>query len=498
MVIVGDLDLGYASVRFPVRILRSHLVGAVYLSGASLAMVSFAHSRLHGSMSAVDSSVSTSLSLHGTRVDEGVNMNWATVEGLVDLTDAELPASPRDYSLTMIACRCAALTMIGLRAGLEVNMIGARIAGQLQSDNAQLSGVPKSFVADALEVGGGAFMSGLRTAGTVRLFGAHITGHLHLAQAVLGGEESLLAGGIRVDGLTHAPELTAAGEVNLSSGRFADRVNLVDANLDGPGESLIAEDLTVAAGWFALGPKRCAGTVVLGPMDVAEFAVPCNAPPPPLSPDSTPTWRIGSITGSLQADPDIADRWLSPLASPQPREEFAAAYDRAGHPQAARRLRYLSAVRTSRSMSPGARLIRGVYRIAAGYGYYPWRALGLLGIVFAAALVVAVTQRGDFTAATTPVSRNGITDRQPQLLVNGTPPGRVAYRDWDAGWDIPAFEPAEYAATTAIPAATIGSAQLWSPPPGPVSWLLMGLKAAAWVLTALLLAALTGLLRKPT
>jgi hypothetical protein len=66
-----------------------------------------------------------------------------------------------------------------------------------------------------------------------------------------------------------------------------------------------------------------------------------------------------------------------------------------------------------------------------------------------------------------------------------------------AAWDIDCFAPGPYALGVAFPAAAAATSQPWSPPS---EWAIaiQILRGLAWIFTALLLAGVTGLLRKQT
>ena len=72
-------------------------------------------------------------------------------------------------------------------------------------------------------------------------------------------------------------------------------------------------------------------------------------------------------------------------------------YDRAGHPDQARRLRYAAARRVAREAPWWAKPRHYMYGSLVGHGYYPLFTLGWLAILFVFAAALATTQADLFT-----------------------------------------------------------------------------------------------------
>jgi hypothetical protein len=228
-------------------------------------------------------------------------------------------------------------------------------------------------------------------------------------------------------------------------------------------------------------------------------------------------WRLGDVTGSIRENRRVAETWLEgqPLSQHsvrQPWHELAAVYDRNGQTAEAKRMRYRAEVNATATSSVTTRVWRGVERWVTGHGYYPLRTVGALVGVFLVALLLTGVCRDAFV---TPVTRamepqiQALKDAQARDLASGTalPPGEPRIDPSLHGtaradvcelrlqhWDTRCFSPWWQAATIAIPVAT--GATNWEPQPLWLAASIAALRAAAWFLTALLVAGFTGLLRR--
>lgn len=398
-----------------------------------------------------------SLSLDGATISGDVVMDGITCEGTLSLTSAALAASIRlggarlkspgiaiDLSGTRIS---GSVRAYGTRAWGEFRCLGLEVGSQFGISGSRLEGYPKSLSADRLKVGGNFIGMGLFSSGEVRLPGAHLSGQCALSALELGR---------RSDG------------INLAHTRVNETLFLNTGDC-GP---VLADGLHVEAllvGW-------------------SEDALPA------LHPDTGPGWHIGSVRGILEDDAHAAAKWLEPITAAQPWQALAASYENNGHPTAAKRMRFLAAVRSTRNISMSRRIWRRLYQYLAGYGYYPGRALVALGVVFFAALAVSVSAKGDFNTPADNATAPSATKTR-----NGAPGGGFARSgDWNQRWSVPEFDPVLYSATVAVPAVASASSQAWAPPAGLMTYVIFGLRGCAWILTALLLAATTGLLRRST
>jgi hypothetical protein len=207
----------------------------------------------------------------------------------------------------------------------------------------------------------------------------------------------------------------------------------------------------------------------------------------------------------IRTDRRAAAGWLDSQWAAQPWQELATVYDRNGQPADARWIRYRSAVRSTRNTKGWSWLGRQTYRWTTGHGYYPLAAAGWLIVIFGIAWSLAAAWADEFTTTTTDTISADLTARAEAAATSGQAedppipeplPGRVPAAWCTHGWDVPCLDPPVYALTTAFPAAA--ATQAWTPPDGWLTVVFYVLRLLAWVFTALLLAGVTGLLRKQT
>jgi hypothetical protein len=126
-----------------------------------------------------------------------------------------------------------------------------------------------------------------------------------------------------------------------------------------------------------------------------------------------------------------------------------------------------------------------------------------LVVIFVLAWSLTAIWADEFTTASTATIREDLTARAeaPSGQAEDSPipdplPGRLPAAWCTDGWDVPCLNPPVYALATAFPAAA--ATQAWTPPDGWPTVVFYVLRLAAWVFTALLLAGVTGLLRRQT
>ncbi len=134
-----------------------------------------------------------------------------------------------------------------------------------------------------------------------------------------------------------------------------------------------------------------------------------------------------------------------------------------------------------------------MYGGLVGHGYYPLFTLGWLAVLFVFAAVLATTQADLFT----PTDAGKAQEAATAVAASGPPApdpltGATAC---EALGGYPCFSPWSYALQTVVPPAAAVQTTAWQP----AGWVLLpftALKAAGWVLVALLLAGVTGILRR--
>ena len=183
----------------------------------------------------------------------------------------------------------------------------------------------------------------------------------------------------------------------------------------------------------------------------------------------------------------------------QPWYVVADVFERNGNPAAARRLRSAAAIKTTRQSPWPTKLLRRAYWALVGNGYYPlWAAVWLLGVVGVGWLLVAVNREdivpvraAEAVAAVQEHAAHSGQDAVRWLPVTAETPCEV-----HPGY--PCMNSFAFAVNSVLPPAA-GTNPDWVVAPDATLLLVMGLpvlKLSSWVLAALLLAGVAGLLRK--
>ena len=497
--ITGELDLAWATLHHPLTFRSCRFIGPVTLTDAHLRRLSFAGSSLDG----VDDD-GYSLVASGLVVDDDLFLTgWAGTGFFA----------------------AGALLLAGARITGQFNMRGATLNGERLTQD----GV--SLFADSLQVGRGLMMStrgDLRFAagGTLRLTAARITGQVDLTGAELHGNEqrdqpALHADGMYVDGDVALDydgryPFTSLGAVRLLGAQITGQLSLRGAELFARDICLDADQVRADGGLFLepQAPPRSSaatGTVRLSGARLGHLHVSPSADLLPRMGEVV-GWQLGDVHGVIRTNVSAAEQWLDTQATSQPLQELADRYDRNGQPADARRLRYRAAVRSTARGPWWAKPQRWAYRVTTGHGYYPLLAAVWLLAIFAAAWGLAAAANGSYTTPTTEVIAADLRERvaaQRQLLVRGEAlpadepklpdrlPSRVPATWCTPDWDVPCLSPPLHAATVALPAAAAAGMQPWTAQSG-VAFALVVLRGLAWVFAALLLAGVTGLLKKQT
>jgi hypothetical protein len=150
--------------------------------------------------------------------------------------------------------------------------------------------------------------------------------------------------------------------------------------------------------------------------------------------------------------------------TPQPYEQLAAAYRRAGHDDAARRVAVAKQWHRRAALNPLGKLWNWLLYATVGYGYRTW-----LAALWLAGLLLVGTR---------------VFDR-----------AYLAHQMVAAKQPAPVFSPVVYALDRLLPIVNLGQRDAWIPQGAALrwSWVLTG---AGWVLTTAVVAGLTGILKR--
>ncbi|MET9992042.1 oxidoreductase [Streptomyces mutabilis] len=405
-----------------------------------------------------------SIAIVGSRIPS-VEAGLIRIEGRLDLRRSRLEGG----SASPFHRRVTALSLINAHVSGAVNLSGAEITA------------PGEWAVSAggLVAEGGVYcVDGFVAHGEVRLMGAQLPGGLHMRGALLerpGRRGVALALDNAVAStLDFSDGFTANGTVRLRGARISDNLTFEGAVLngppDGPGPSLVALLMQAVDFDFTLA-RPPSGTVDLRGAQVSYLH------------DSDHSWPDvveldGFVYGSIKVDEtgerreavgrrdSVARRvaWIrrGPDYNPQPYEQLASWYRKAGHDDDARRVLLAKQRHRRRTLPPAARGWGYLLDLTVGYGYRPW----LAGVWLLALTLLGTLSFGAHSPS--PVKRG-----------EGVP-----------------FQPLVYTLDLLIPIGGLGQRTAWYWPNDSLQWLAYLLIAFGWVLTTAVIAGVTRTLQK--
>ncbi|QUR67458.1 hypothetical protein [Mycobacterium spongiae] len=456
----------------------------------------------------------------GFQANGEISALQAAIKGQLDLRGATL-TNPNGCALILNGAEIGSSVFAGeaFEANGEIRAWDATIKGPLRLSGATVTNPNGcSLNLFGAEIGSSVYAGdGFEANGQFLAWAATIKGQLYLSGATLNNPNDCalsLSGAEIADNLLAGDGFEARGEINAMGARINGDFRLSGANLYNPNG--VALNLKKAKlGVLTLAPESVQGPIVLNRAVIEDLVTASKDPPPVVATG----WTLGDIHGPLRYDWRIAKKWLnakSPSSTQPPRREqkgrapvqpwyeLADVYERNGGPAAARHLRFAAANKTTKQSPWPTKLVRRAYLLLAGNGYYPLiAALWLLLVVVAGWRLVA-TNREDILPAHEVVAaiQHQMGDRAPPITAE-TPCEKLS--DLAKAENIktlrayPCMTSFAFAVNTILPAAGGVIESDWVVAPDATRALTLGLpmlKFTAWGLAALLLAAITGLLRK--
>jgi hypothetical protein len=357
----------------------------------------------------------------------------------------------------------------GFHARGEVNLGGAHVGGSLSLDGATLSNPGgRALDADRLTVDQAmSCQEGFSAHGAIHLEAAHIRGSLRLIGATLSnpGGHALAARRLTVDHNLVCRGFRVHGEVDLESARIGGALVLDQATLTNPdGVALFLVGLQARRIFLReLAPPPDTVTLLGAQVDMLLDD--------PASWPRTIDLSAFTYDSLFERSPVSARQRLDWLGrnprgySPQPYEQLAGVYRRAGRDQDARTVAIAKQRARRRTLPLPAKAWSLLLDALVGYGYRTWQAgLWLLGFWLAGWVVFARAYPAHLTPA---------KPGEPQ----------------------PAFQPLVYALDTLLPVVNLHQEDNWIPRGGAQWWawtsILVGL-----VLATAAAAAFTGVLKR--
>lgn len=494
----GDLFMNEAKFDGQVRAVGATIGGQVVLANAKIDNGSA------NALSLSSISIEGDLAMQKLEVTGAVRIDGAKIASNLILTEAKL-SNVDNVALSLDALDLKGIAMLmKLEAAGEVRALGARIGGNLSLTEARVANAKQHAIClDNVQISGSVSMKRIDVSGQLRALGAHIDGQLNLSNAeftypkgyAVSLDGAVIQGGLfmvetKADAQMRAVKAHIGGQMTLTRLKMSNMkrsgLNLSGATL---GELILVDENT------------CLGGLDLSFATVRVLSI--ASPTSGLIPlANVQGWSLGSIQGALFDDRKAVADWLDTVDLPikarnrgrfsaHPWKEMARIYDQTGRPEHARWLRYQAARRTTQISPWTSKLARLPYAGLVGYGYYPaflfvWLA-AMLGLVFA----LSTHNPSAFTPTLPSAMTTTISDAHghpKKILTTGATPRPESY---------PAFSPLLYAVDTAIPATATGQSSAWRVTSN--SWLpavFSIIRGFSWVFTALLIAGITGILRK--
>ncbi|WP_067704449.1 hypothetical protein, partial [Nocardia jejuensis] len=386
----------------------------------------------------------------------------------------------------------------------EIRALGARINGELSMSGATLTNPDGDALSlDRATITGDVFLDhGFTASGQIRGLGMKIDGQLSLTGATLTNPDG---DALSLDRATITGELFADDGFTASGRVRAPGANIGTLSVHGAtftnagGNALDLESSIIST--LRLMPARVDGTVNLLRATITDLRTPSDISPPGRL--IATGWQITDVHGLIRTDRRAATRWLK--ATPpghgftaQPWHVLAAVYDRNGQPADARRVRFTAANQTTAHAPRYTKPLRWIYLTVAGHGYYPLLASAWL----AGALVLGYSIAGHNTKYFIPTDRAAASKTAAAYAsaTNSPSPQTITAADDCASYpDYPCFNAFNYALGGVVPPATGVLKADWTiSSNGPIILTLgiPALRILGWILTAVLLAGVTGLLRK--
>lgn len=385
----------------------------------------------------------------------------------------------------------------GFKSIGEVRAVQARIGGQLIFGHASLRSAgddDRALTLDGAQLAGGVNAGPLfEVDGEIRGVGAG------MHQLVLRGSElrnptgrALNIDNADIPGGVFAEGVRVNGEVRAVDTNLSDLVLDEAVLLNGGAMALNLESATLKR--FSFKPSRCDGDIQLSLAAIGDLTTE-RQPPQPLV---AVGWKVADIHGPLRTDRKAVEEWLRTVpdakTSVQPWHEVAAVYDRNGDPAGARRLRFSAANRLTRMSPWPSKLTRCIYGALVGHGYYPLLATVWLVAVVLAGWVLVANTREDIVATKTAdaAAIQSATGSVPTRPISGEYPCEP-----HSGYSC--LNSLTFTINSLVPVAGMSTVSGWTIRSDATLWLTLVLpilKLLAWAFTALLLAGVTGLLRK--
>ena len=500
-----------------------------------------------GAIRALDATIDSQLNLHGAQLhnpgqdvlaldratitgglvadriitDGEIRALGTSINGQLDLDDAHLRNCGQDVLSLHRATLSGGLLARRIITDGAIRALGTTITGRFDLEGALLHN-PGLDVLDlaGATINGGLVARCITTNGSIRAVSATINGELDLKGSHLynPAHDVLELAGATVTGPLVAGDAAtgggavaafrADGVISARGARFENCLEFRAAKLRLAGTDRPMIDLEGGVVRELSLPAEGPAFVDLSRAKVTHLTTPDDREP--RYPVRATGWEIGDIEGRIRTDRAAATRWLSRAqgwdVSPQPWHALAAVYERNGHPAEGRRLRFTAANKVTKSAPWASKQLRRLYLVFAGHGYYPLLAAVWLIVALAGGFALVEMSREHFVPTSPSAATTVITIAADTTGGGEGAPVEIEQSRTITGADdcathpqYPCLDSFSYALTGVIPAATGVVRPDWTISTAAPWWVKAGipaLRCAAWLFTAILLAGVTGLLRK--
>lgn len=518
--IIGSLDFTGVLLRYPLSIQHSLIMGPVILQHASSGSLSFAGSYLAGIQSPVQALFPEErISLIGDSLDANgdVLLSGLVAKGGVRLVEAKISGSldcsgssiENPHGMALDATRIRIDNYLLLNAGLvvkgQISLVDASIRGSVVATGALFDDKGgDALMATGTDISGSLQLDGgFQATGAVKLDNAHVGQDLVLSGATLNSTDgfALEACHVKVAGnVTFNDGFTARGAVCL-------RESLIGGNLDCRGGRFHAANPPSGTA-IDLRQARVSNTMYISHL-VPDGMVDLSYAEVRVLSDDRDSWPI---QGSLrldgftyqQLDPqsptDASDRlsWLllqpADEFSTQPYQQLAATLMKMGDEDDAREVLFAEhgLIQTRGKLSFAAAVWNWILYLFVGYGYRVWYSgFWAFGIVACGAFVSRKAAGVGIL-----INASDVTASEPQRFAEKTRRARVfQWLDEFVGDWI-------YSLEVFLPFARFDNTGMCLRQRGQQDWFFHLCKiwyvfeeSAGWIITALVVAALGGLIR---
>lgn len=541
--ITEPFDLRHATARGEIVLIFCTLLERPLLAYSRLTMLSLDDSACQG-IFAQGAEFSGSLFMRRAKVTASVDLNGATIGGQLAFADAVLDCDDRDAIEAQDMTLKKSLILRGATVTGRVSINGGVISGAIDGEGAILDGKGrKAIVAQGTILGLGLILRDARITGGVDVDRSTFGGQFDCDGATLdgNGDPALSAQGLTLSDSHSLRGTTVWGAILLNRATIGGQFNCEEATLDGEDDLAIdAERLKVEKGFLFRQVNMVCGDVVLTAAQVGDLV------------DDPATWA--RIDGEVDLDGFTYERiheasdaptrlaWLEKCATyygevfPQPYTQLAKVLAATGHSRAARlvlhrrgqrmaeqeyrrdrerhaELRLESGRLDGEAMIEAARRgDRHWLRMTAtrvwtlfldrliGFGFRPEFALAwAAGTFLLATLVYWVAYSTGGMVPNSAVVM--ISTSWAEAMVQAPAAPALVWTSMAEGQHYESFAALPYALDVVLPIVDLGQQSAWAPTtltiPGTLAWVATWVFTLfGWMLSALLVAALTGLIQK--